>query len=440
MKIYSTYSVKIKKYNHIFSETVSIYRDAVNFLMGICLTEWNSISIVKGSQAQMMEVEALCHKTKENPLPKYDFDSKFYKMPSYIRRASIAEAIGKVSSYQSNLANWERNPIGKKPVLNSCGYGYPSLYRMGMYHLTGNDSAQIKIYHNHTWEWLSVTLRKSDMDYIYHRCKNRKMCAPTLQKRGKEWFLDFPFEEDTKLTNTNDLVVGVDLGLNAACTCCIMDSKGTIYGRRFLRLPSETDRLNHAVNRIKKAQHDGNRNTPRLWARAKGINEDIAVKTANFIIDTAVMYHADTIVLEHLALAGKKHGSKKQKLHMWKAKYVQSMVTDKAHRLGRRISHICAWGTSRLAFDGSGKVLRGKEADMPTYSLCKFQNGKTYHCDLNASYHIAARYYIREILKSCSVTDRLDIEAKVPPCSKRSTCTLADLISLNAVLDNGTVA
>ncbi|WP_207640219.1 hypothetical protein, partial [Butyrivibrio fibrisolvens] len=39
---------------------------------------------------------------------------------------------------------------------------------------------------------------------------------------------------------------------NSACTCCIMDSKGTIYGRRFLRLPSETDRLNHAVNRIKK--------------------------------------------------------------------------------------------------------------------------------------------------------------------------------------------
>lgn len=77
---------------------------------------------------------------------------------------------------------------------------------------------------------------------------------------------------------------------------------------------------------------------------------------------------------------------------------------------------------------------------MPTYSLCKFQNGKTYNCDLNASYNIAARYYIREILKSCSVTDRLDIEAKVPHCSKRSTCTLADLISLNAVLDNKSVA
>ena len=88
----------------------------------------------------------------------------------------------------------------------------------------------------------------------------------------------------------------------------------------------------------------------------------------------------------------------------------------------------------QLAFDGSGTVLRGKDADMPTYSLCKFQNGKVYNCDLNASYNIASRYYIRKILKSCPETDRLDILAKVPRCSKRSTCTLADLISLNAVL------
>lgn len=68
-----------------------------------------------------------------NLVPKYDFDSKFYKMPSYIRRASISEAIGKVSSYKSNLGNWENNPIGKKPTLNTCGYVYPSLYRVGMY-------------------------------------------------------------------------------------------------------------------------------------------------------------------------------------------------------------------------------------------------------------------------------------------------------------------
>jgi hypothetical protein len=71
---------------------------------------------------------------------------------------------------------------------------------------------------------------------------------------------------------------------------------------------------------------------------------------------------------------------------------------------------------------------------MGKYGLCEFSNGKIYNCDLSASYNIGARYFIREILKSLSERARLLIEAKVPHCSKRSTCTLSDLLSLNAVL------
>ena len=99
-----------------------------------------------------------------------------------------------------------------------------------------------------------------------------------------------------------------------------------------------------------------------------------------------------------------------------------------------RIRRICAWGTSKFAYDDSGMVLRGKDADLATYSVCKFTNGKIYNCDLSASYNIGARYFIREILKSLDESLRLDIEAKVPRCSKRSTCTLSTLISLSAAL------
>ena len=47
--------------------------------------------------------------------------------------------------------------------------------------------------------------------------------------------------------------------------------------------------------------------------------------------------------------------------------------------------------------DGSGRVLRGQQANLPTYSLCRFQNGKVYNCDLSASYNIGSRYFIRDI-------------------------------------------
>ena len=110
------------------------------------------------------------------------------------------------------------------------------------------------------------------------------------------------------------------------------------------------------------------------------------------------------------------------------------MVTDKAHRLSMRVSHICAWGTSKLAFDGSGFVLRGRDAELKSYSVCKFQSGKIYNCDLSASYNIGARYFIREIIKSVPARVRLALEAKVPQVAKRSTCTLSTLISLNAEL------
>lgn len=147
----------------------------------------------------------------------------------------------------------------------------------------------------------------------------------------------------------------------------------------------------HSINRIKKVQQHGNYKTPRLWAKAKGINHGIASETTNYIMDIAVLYNTDTIVFEHLDKNGKVRGSRKQKLKMWRNQEVQSIVTNKAHRLGMRISHICAWGTSKYAYDGSGIVLRGKAGGFNTYELCKFQNGKIYNCDLSASYNIEAR-------------------------------------------------
>ena len=436
MRIYTTYSVKIKHYNHIFKDTVAIYRRAVDYLIAVCIDKWDIVVTFKG-QSRLTYIESLVHATKNNPGPVYDFDSEFYNMPSYMRRGAINEAIGKVSSYKSNLANWIENPVGKEPSYPKAGYVFPSMYRTVMYNQTDDYAAQIKVYVRNTWDWITVDLRKTDMDYIYRYCKNRKQCAPTLQKRGKEWFLDFPFEESTTLKEASiydNTIVSVDLGINTAATISVMRSDGTILGRHFCKLPKETDSLMHSINRIKKAQQHGNHKTPRLWAKAKGINHGIASKTANYVMDIAVLYNADTIVFEHLDKNSKVRGSKKQKLKMWRSQEVQSIVTNKAHRLGMRISHICAWGTSKYAYDGSGIVLRGKAGGFNTYELCKFQNGKIYNCDLSASYNIGARYFIREILKSLDESSRLAIEAKVPQSAKRSTCTFSTLISLNAEL------
>ena len=433
MKIFSTYSVKIKHYNKIFQKTVEIYRSAVDFFICVCINEWKDIEQIDFTQRRMAYIEKLCHTTKNNPNPKYNFDKRFYKMPSYLRRGAINEALGKVSSYMSNFSNWKKKPVGRAPSKPKAGFIYPCLYKDNMYERTNTYEAKIKIFVNNTWDWINIFLKKSDVDYILHKCCDRKQCAPTLMKSGKQWFLDFPFEEKVKLKNTNtkeQIAVSVDLGLNSAATVSVMRSDGTIIDRRFLKQSIEQDSLTHAVNRIKKAQQNGNLKTPRLWAKVNGINKNIATKTAQFIIDIAVKHKADVIVFEHLNLKGKKRGKNKQLLHLWRSKEVQRIVENKAHRLSIRVSRICARNTSKLAFDGSGLVKRNKT----NYSVCEFTNDKIYNCDLSASYNIGSRYFIREILKSLPVSVRLALEAKVPQIANRSTCTLSTLINLNAEL------
>lgn len=440
MKINSTYKVKIKHYNHIFKDTVTVYRDATDYIINVCLENWDYISNIETNLNKKTYVENLIHKTKDNPNVSYNFDKKFYKLPSYIRRSAIAEALGKVSSYKSNLSNWEDSlieKVGKKPSLPVAGHIFPALYRDNMYKQTGTYEAKVKVYIRNTWDWLTVKLRKSDINYINRHCQTRKHCVPALRKRGKEWFLDFPFEENVKLNDTNvkdRTIVAVDLGVNTAATVSVMRSDGTILERGFCSLNKEIDSLTHSLNRIKKAQQHGNRKMPRLWAKVKGINHDISSKTAHYIIGIALKHQADVIVFEHLDIKGKKKGSIKQKLHMWRKAEVQEIVSNQAHRYGMRISHICAKNTSRLAYDGSGKILRGKDAGFKTNEICKFTTGKIYNCDLSASYNIGARYFIRELTKSLDVNSKLRIEAKVPQCCKRSTCTLSTLISLNAEL------
>lgn len=63
MKIYTTYKVKIKGYNHIFKDTIFIYREAVDDLLTVCYDNWDKISQLNGSR-KLSLVERLVHRTR----------------------------------------------------------------------------------------------------------------------------------------------------------------------------------------------------------------------------------------------------------------------------------------------------------------------------------------------------------------------------------------
>jgi IS605 OrfB family transposase len=390
----------------------------------------------KHSNDQVMCVEKLIHSTKNN-VAKYPlFDKDFYKFPSYLRRAVIATAVGAVCSYRKNLSNWQETLVGNPPTLQLKSYSFPTFYKDNMYKRKESYVAKIKVYHKKDWIWLEIPLRKSDVDYIINHKSHAKEVAPTLEKRHKVWELRFAYVERQELSNRKDRIISVDLGITSDATVTAMTPEGTVLGRKFISNPKEKDRMMSLLNQIKRNQQRGNFRNPRLWSLANNKNRRITEQTAQKIIEFAVLYNADVIVFEALSFGGRIRGSKKQRLHLWRKRGIQEIVMTRAHLLGMRISRVNPWGTSSLAFDGSGPVIRGEllASGRKNYQLCLFSTGKEYNSDLNASYNIGSRYYIREILKSLPEMERLAVEAKVPQLTKRTTCVLADLISLNVVL------
>ena len=259
--------------------------------------------------------------------------------------------------------------------------------------------------------------------------------APTLEKRHHKYFLRFTYTEEVTLTKTpvkEQVICSVDLGINTDAVCTIMRADGTVLGRRFIDHPSEKDRMYRALGRIRRFQREhGSAQTQGRWTYTKRLNTELGKKIAGAIVRYAEENHADVIVFEYLEMQGKIPGKKKQKLHLWRKRDIQRRCEHQAHRKRMRVSRICAWNTSRLAYDGSGAVTR----DWENHSLCTFQTGKRYNCDLSASYNIGARYFIRELLKPLPVTERSLLEAKVPPVKRRTSCVYADLRKLHSEME-----
>ena len=438
MKHMVSYSVELKHNLNAVNNTVLIYRAAVNWLLDPVKDHYEELLLIEGSLKRQQFIERLVHSTKDRKAV-YPFDECFYKFPSYLRRSAITQAIGAVFSWKSNLKNWEEDGRkGNEPRLGVDMDVCPCLYHGNMF-LWGEDgTAQIKVYINHDWVWRSVTLRKTDLSYLEKRRKVNEgavLSSPTIEKKPKgHFFLRFTITEEVELNETPieaQKVCAVDLGINTDAVCAVIDVHGTVLARKFINCGSEKDSVGNALHRTSVFQRlHGSHDSGGLWAIAKRRNANLAKLIAHEITEFARENECDVIVFEYLDTSGKKKGSKRQKLTMWKHQDIQKTAESLAHKYGMRLSHVNAWNTSRLAYDGSGKVRRGRAAgeDVP-YNVCRFTNGKEYNCDLNASYNLGARYFLRAL-----ETERPDLMAEVPEIGSRTRRVLADLWRVNAAM------
>ena len=434
MQIVSSYGVEIRKQNIPVRQTLEIYRQAVSYLTEIYEQVWTELKMISEAKKRFNAAEHLVHTTKKNQA-RFGFDIRFPKMPSYLRRAAIQHALGSVSSYETRLEQWgATGELSGKPHLTCENHAMPVFYRDVMYRegTEGKDEAYLKLYDGHDWRWFCVCLSHTDMEYLRRNWYGKKASAPTLEKRHHKYFLRFSYTEEMTLTQTtvkDQIICSVDLGINTDAVCTIMRADGTVLGRKFIDFPSEKDRMYRTLGRIRRFQRKhGAAQTGGRWSYTRRLNIELSRKIAGAVVKYAWENHVDVIIFEYLEMNGRISGSKKQKLHLWRKRDIQKRCEHQAHRKGMRISRICAWNSSRLAYDGSGTVLR----DGKNHSLCTFQTGKRFNCDLSASYNIGARYFIRELLKPLPVTERSLLEAKVPSVKRRTSCVYADLRELSS--------
>ena len=433
MKITSSHAMKLTGDLKALENAIRIYRDALHFVIPVVNAHWDEMKDFEYSKQRMMYVEKLVHSTAKNQA-QYDFDGEFPKFPSYLRRAVLNIALGIVSSYRSNLANWEKEPKGQAPQLSLTHYAYPAYYKRDLFRNFDpvRQTIELKVFKNGDWVFEVYKLKTSDCTYYLTYLTGKKQNVPIIQKKGRRFYATFSYEEEVSLVKEESIskICAVDLGLNTDATCAIMDQDGTVYARTFISFSKEHDRLDTQIGRIKRNQKRGSRHNKRLWRSVSGISQDIADKTVKAILDFGNEHGVDVFVLEYLDFKGK---NIVKRAHFWRYKRIYKVLAQRAHQYGLRIARVNARYTSRLAFDGSGWSKRGREIAPETpYAEMQFPTGKIYNADLNASYNIGARYFIRHLLKTVTATQRLALEAKVPQVAKRSTCTLSDLINLRS--------
>ena len=418
--------------------TSDVCLSALKLCCEIFMAEWDYLKALsslkrKGIPNRSNEAEKMIHSTNGNTAKYPEFDKRFPNFPAYTRRSITSKALGMVSSYMANHKNWESQDTstrGEEPTL-----GIPDGYSLTFYEQSRDMSRLdesvigLQLYNGKTWEWYYFTAKPSDMRYIKALTKTRKMQSPTVEKVHGRYRIKFSFMEDKELVSDKNplgyTIMAVDLGINAPASWAVMTSDGTVHGKGVIHLNTDESRLNHLMNRKRMCQQAGKK--PRsIYRLVTDANRQLSIDTTRALMDIADLYSVDCIAFEYLDrpkhVSGKRY---RERIHMWRANDVQKRVTLQAHRRGIRISRICAWGTSRYAYDGSGitdrhsvyTYIHGKKKY--NYSVCTFPNKRIYNCDLSAAQNIDARYFLREYQKLYG--------CELPVTPKR---TYADLINM----------
>ena len=215
MLITSSYGMKLTGDLKALEESIKLYREALRMLVPIVNEGWEMLSKYTFTKQKYRCIENWVHNTKTNQAL-FDFDKKFPKFPTYLRRSAIAKALGIVSSYRSNLANWKQNPKGQIPQLSLTHYAYPAYYKGNLFRNFDpiRQTIELKVFKNGDWVYEVYRLKTSDCTYYQNYLTGKKQNVPIIQKKGRRFYATFSYEENVPLVPEKSIhkICAIDLG------------------------------------------------------------------------------------------------------------------------------------------------------------------------------------------------------------------------------------
>jgi Putative transposase DNA-binding domain len=367
--------------------------------------------------AESCTVETAAH---PHPWTGWNFSERFPGMPFIYRRSVIKDAIGKVRSYLSNRANWEKS--GKKkgqPGLPGAS-DHPTLYQgcfaLEMDMLDAKEAfVRINVYTGVTWTWMHYPVCSSR--YTVQRLKEAdwQRKSPTLVLRAHAAELHIPQTKKIEARKVmerkqdpNLVTVAVDLNVKNLAVVTVRQH-GKVIDTVFVTDQGlDAHRYRH-LKRIAKKQWQsgkpvkGEHSNQQLWRHIDRLNEDAAHKVARIIANVCAKYPGCVLLFERLRKIKAKGGSKSRRMNRRRANqvrgkinqhakdkaYVQQVVTVEVNPHGTsQYCSRCGAKGERFSSRG-GKRVQEKWGKLFCCPVCHYEA----NADFNASVNVHHSFY-----------------------------------------------
>jgi Putative transposase DNA-binding domain len=314
--------------------------------------------------------EACTVETKDHPHPSsgWNFSARFPDLPYISRRSVIKDAIGKVRSYLSQRARWEKSSTKKGEPGLPGATDHPTLYQ-GTCSLQLESAevkqrfVQLKVYDGKTWRWMNYPIVCSRYFEQRQRDETWKQQSPTLVLRAQTAELHFPQSKTIAAKKVKeskldpDLVtVAIDLNVRNLAVITVRQH-GIILQTVFVTDHGLDQHRYRHLRRIAKKQWQsgrpvkGEHSNQQLWRHIDHLNEDAAHKVARSIANVCASYPGCVLLFERLRKIRAKGGSKSRRMNRKRANQLRGKINqyarEKAFAQGTVTVEVNPHGTSQ---------------------------------------------------------------------------------------------